>query len=62
MTEELKRQSDLSPQQFVPVHRRIAEIDEDLNRLIYGLKSPDYRRSIAEVVMKDYAIELTSLR
>lgn len=53
----------------MPVHKKITEIDEDLNRLLFGLKSidggnlgSDYRRSIAEVVMKDYYSELTSLK
>ena len=69
ITEELKRQNSTEPQQFIPVHRKIAEIDEDINRLLYGLKGiylfysgSDYRKSIAETVVKDYSFELTSLK
>ena len=38
ITEELRRHNSTEPQEFVPVHRKIAEIDEDINRLLYGLK------------------------
>lgn len=38
ITEELRRQGSSEPAEFIPVHKRIASIDEDINRLLYGLK------------------------
>jgi hypothetical protein len=53
----------------VPVQKRIASIDEEISRLLYGLKGTffnylgnDYRRSIAETVLKDFSLELSGLR
>lgn len=38
ITEELKRVGNVDPPEFVPVHKKISSIDEDINRLLYGLK------------------------
>jgi hypothetical protein len=38
ITEELKRQSSSEPSEFVPVQKNIAAIDEEISRLLYGLK------------------------
>jgi hypothetical protein len=51
------------------VQKSIASIDEEISRLIYGLKGNvftylgnDYRKSIAETVLKDFSLELSGLR
>jgi hypothetical protein len=65
----LKRQNSNEPSEFLPVQKHIAAIDEEISRLLYGLKGTffnnlgnDYRRSIAETVMKDFSFELSGLR
>lgn len=51
------------------MHKRISSIDEDINRLLYGLKGKhisipgaDYRKSIAETVLKDFSVEISGLK
>jgi uncharacterized protein involved in exopolysaccharide biosynthesis len=38
IAEELRRQRNSEPAEFVAVQKHIATIDEEINRLLYGLR------------------------
>jgi hypothetical protein len=65
ITEEVWKRGN-QPVESTEVQRRITDIDESINRLLNGLKGTynviegtDYRRSIAETVLKDFSTELS---
>jgi hypothetical protein len=62
IADELRSHSNGDPNNFAAVHQRIADIDDEISRLLNGLKGSDYRRSIAETVMRDFSEELLGLR
>jgi len=44
------------------VHDRISAFDQDINRLLNKLKSADYRKTIAEVITRDFNLEMNELK
>ncbi len=60
--EELARQSKAESPEFSLVFKRIADIDHDIDRLLNSLRGPEYKKTIAEVVTRDFGAEMNELR
>lgn len=50
----LNKLKNQSSREYATVYKKIANIDSDLSRLLAGLNGNDYKKTIAEVVTKDY--------
>jgi hypothetical protein len=55
----LKNQSS---KEYSAVYKKIANVDNDLSKLLAGLNGSDYKKTIAEVVTKDYIDLLKSIK
>ena len=60
--DQLIKERDVEPEQFMEVHYKIGKFDENVTSLLHQLKGSDYRRAIAEVVLKDFNTECVTLR
>jgi hypothetical protein len=59
--EELARQSKSESPEFSAVFRKIGSLDQEIERLLGTLRGPEYRRTIAEVVTRDFQQEIAEL-
>lgn len=50
------------PKDYLSVNKKINAIDEQIGRMINGLNSNEYKRTIAEVVTKDFGDIIRQIR
>lgn len=62
MREELARQSKTESPEFSAVYRKISALDQDIDRLLNSLRGPEYKKTIAEVVTRDFCLEINELK
>ena len=60
--EELSRLSKTESPEFGGVYRKIASLEQEIERLLGGLKGVEYKRVIAEVVTRDFQAEIQDLQ
>jgi len=52
--EHMNNMKNQSSKEYAAVYKKIANVDNDLSKLLAGLNGSEYKRTIAEVVTKDY--------
>jgi len=52
--EDLQRQSKSESPDLTAVYRRITVFDQEIDRMMAGLRGAEYRKIIAEVVTRDF--------
>ena len=60
--EEMIRLSKMQAPEFKAVFNKINVMNEEVSRLLNSLNSADYRRTIAEIVTRDFQTYIGSLR
>ena len=58
----MTRQSRTESPEFSGVFRKIATMDQDIEQLLSGLRGPEYRKTIAAVVTRDFQLEINELQ
>ena len=60
--EELTKMSKTESPEFSIVFRKLSSLDQELERLLGCLRGPEYKKTIAEVVTRDFNAEINDLR